>query len=210
MSRAEIVDALGRLGADGWHGGDALAWARSLPEDVAAEAAWAACGRGDWMLRVLGAMHREGRLPRAALVLGVCAAARVTLGQLEGLAGRGAAVAAVEAAARWRPGDPGCERDRARAHALVWLYASVDTPARREGAAPAVCAAACAADCAAAGDDVAAAYAADDSAVACLTAAGRWASGAQQARQLAEVADAIRAAVPWRVVAEAAGRGCAP
>ena len=158
---------------------DALAWARALPSDTSPESAWSACECGDWLMWLLGALHRRGAITRQVLVLAACAAARTALPYLAGRPAEAASLAAIEAAERWCRGEATIDEVRA-ARDAAWTV-------RREAWRAAAYAAAAAAYAAAA--DAAYAYAAD--------AAYAYA----RTKHLYVVADAIRAAVPWETVA---------
>ena len=157
---------------------DARAWARSLPSDTSPESAWSACECGDWLMWLLGALHRRGAITRQVLVLAACAAARTALPYLAGRPAEAASFAAIEAAERWCRGEATIDEVRA-ARDAAW--------AGRCEAWPAAAAAYAAAD--------AAAYAAADAAAA-----------AARTKHLYVVADAIRAAVPWETVAAGVAR----
>jgi len=176
---------------------DARAWARSLPSDTSPESAWSACECGDWLMWLLGALHRRGAITRQVLVLAACAAARTALPYLAGRPAEAASLAAIEAAERWCRGEATIDEVRA-ARDAAWAVRCEAWPDAAAAAAAAAYAAAAAAAAAAYAADAAYAYAAADAAYAYAAAA---AYAAARTKHLYVVADAIRAAVPWDVVA---------
>lgn len=200
MTRDDIVRALTLLGACDRTPSDALPWARALPSGTTPAAAWSACKRGDWLMWLLGALHRRGAITRQVLVLAACAAARTALPYLAGRPAEAASLAAIEAAERWCRGEATIDEVRAARDAAwaVRCEAWPDTAAAEADAAYAAAYAAYAAYAAAAAD---AAYAA-----AYAATAAAYAATAGRTKHLYVVADAIRAAVPWETVAAGVAR----
>ena len=109
---------------------EALAWARALPATTSPEAAYLACERGDWILWLLGELHKRGAVTRQTLVLAVCAAARTALVHLKGRPAEAAALASIETTERWCRGEATLDDVRAArdvaasGRAKAWAAAS--------------------------------------------------------------------------------------
>ena len=219
MTRDRIVEILRSLGACS-KPGEAIPWAESLPVETTAAEAWASCQRGDWLVWLMGRLHLRGLLSRQALVLAACAAARTALGNV--VLGEDRPRIAIETAEAWARGEASIEDVQeaadATAHAYDYAYdyaydvahdayAAAAYAAAYAAAAYAADAAAYAADAAAADADAAAAadaYAYDACAYACDACDA--CDAAARAKRLAEIADAVRAAVPWSTVEAAVAR----
>ena len=173
-------------------------WARTLPASTTPEAAYLACLRGDWMVWLLGALHKRGAVTRQVLVLAGCSAARTALPHMKGRPAEAASLAAIETTERWCRGEATTEDviaarvACAKARQQAW-----EEYVRTRAAADADAYDAAAYDAAA---YAAAADAADAAAYAAVLAA---AADAARAQRRAEVADAVRAVVQW-ATAEAA------
>jgi len=120
---------------------DARAWARSLPADTTPESAWSACERGDWLLWLLGALHRRGAVTRQVLVLAACASARTALRYLAGRPAEAASIASIETAERWCRGEATIDEVRA-ARDAAWAVRCEAWPDAAYAAAYAAAAAA--------------------------------------------------------------------
>jgi hypothetical protein len=182
MTRDRIVEILRSLGACS-KPGEAIPWAESLPAETTAAEAWVLCQRGDWLVWLLGELHIRGLLTRQTLVLAACAAARTALGDVD--PGGDRPRTAIKMAEAW-----------ARGEALISDVYAADAADSAIYAADSAC-------------DAAAADAAD-SAAHFATCAAKYASAAAAAtdcsKRLAEIADAVRAAVPWETVESAVAR----
>ena len=152
-------------------------WLAVLPSDTTPESAWSTCPRGDWLVWLLGRLHRAGVLSRQTLTLAGCVAARTSLVHLAGTPWHAPSLAAIETTERWCRGEATPEEVRKARHA-AWEARNADA------------AYAAAADAYAA----AAAYAADAADAA-----------AARAKRRQEIADAVRAVVPWSLVERALG-----
>jgi hypothetical protein len=132
---------------------------------------------------LLGELHIRGLLTRQTLVLAACAAARTALGDVD--PGGDRPRTAIKMAEAW-----------ARGEALISDVYAADAADSAIYAADSAC-------------DAAAADAAD-SAAHFATCAAKYASAAAAAtdcsKRLAEIADAVRAAVPWETVESAVAR----
>lgn len=206
--------AVAALGLDG----PPLEWVLTLLEETDPADAYRWCPDGEWLLRLLGALHDCGFATRQTLGLASAAAVRAALPLLGATAGP--AVSTVVAVERWCRGAGTVDevaaamaandraRNRARedavreggteasrvayyAHTSVHSAAVVVTHPKRSGAATAahaVATSAYAAACAVSRRDR------RDSSGPSAAFAALW---------HAEMADAVRAAVPWRDVARA-------
>lgn len=185
MRRAEIVALLRSLGACSGRGG-AVPWVASLPLDTTPHGAWNACGRGDWIVWLLGELYIRGALRRQTLVLAACAAAEVALTCLP--AGETRPRYAIETARRWCRGDASIAKVRGAASAADDAAASYASRFEYRYAA-------------AAGTASAAADVADDPADREAAAADAlYAANVADSKHRAATAAAVRAAVPWAEV----------
>ena len=128
------TEILTRLGACP----EAIAWADGYGS---AEAAWAACERGDWMLWIAGRLAGEpGSDSRRPLVLAACECARLALSIYEGRRpGDARPRTAIETAERWaRGGDGAPTVDEVRTAAYAaYAYAAYAAAAADAAAADA-------------------------------------------------------------------------
>jgi hypothetical protein len=172
-----------------WPCDEAVEWMA----DRTLQAAWGQCPRGDWLLWAADHLGVD----RSLLVLAACDCAETALKFVH--AGDERPRRAVETARRWAAGEATLEEVKAAASAA-------DAAAVAYAAARASVAAAYAAD-AAARASAAAAYAADASAHAAYAAARASAAAAAHASAhaayaaaLRQMADLVRARIPWAVV----------
>lgn len=77
MSRDRVVAALRALGACDRHETDAIPWALRLPVGVTEQQAWSLCERPDWLLWLIEELCERDRLPWRSLVAAVAAVAGV-------------------------------------------------------------------------------------------------------------------------------------
>ena len=99
--RREILTTLTGLNACT----DAKEWVLSLNDDVSNEAAWTACERGDWMVWLIGALHRRDAITRQVLTLATVACTRTALPRLAGRPAESAVSALLDATERWCRGE---------------------------------------------------------------------------------------------------------
>ena len=169
---------------------EAKAWVLTLNDDVSNEAAWDACVRGDWIVWLLGALHRRDAITRQTLVLAACAAARTALVHVR--AGETRPLAAIEIAEQWCRREATIEEVRDARH-RAWAAYAADADAYDAYAAYAAYAAA-----------DAAAYADADAAAAAAYAAA--AADAARVKHRAEIAVVVRGSIPWQTIADAIAR----
>ena len=187
---------------------EAVVWYESYdwPDD---EAAWCACGRGDWMLWLCAHIGVD----RVLRVRSGCAIARTVLHLVP--AGEERPRLAIEAAERWCD-DPSAANRTAAAYAAAYAAdaassSAADADAASSSAADAAAAAASdASDAADAAADADAADAADaaNAAYAAHVAYAAYAAYAANARR--EHADIVRSTIPWEVVQAAVARRSKP
>ena len=163
-------------------------WLAVLPSDTTPESAWSTCPRGDWLVWLLGRLHRAGVLSRQTLTLAGCAAARTSLVHLAGTPWHAPSLAAIETTERWCRGEATPEDVRKAQHA-AWEARDAAAYAAAYDAA----------------DAAAAAAAADDAYAAAAYAADAADAAAARAKRRQEIADAVRAVVPWSLVERALG-----
>ena len=99
--RREILTTLTGLNACT----DAKEWVLTLNDDVSNEAAWTACERGDWMVWLIGALHRRDAITRQVLTLATVACTRTALPRLAGRPAESAVSALLDATERWCRGE---------------------------------------------------------------------------------------------------------
>ena len=100
-------------------------WLAVLPSDTTPESAWSTCPRGDWLVWLLGRLHRAGVLSRQTLTLAGCAAARTSLVHLAGTPWHAPSLAAIETTERWCRGEATPEEVRKARHA-AWEARNAD------------------------------------------------------------------------------------
>jgi hypothetical protein len=164
----------------------ALAWVAARPS-ATAEALWAECPRGDWMLWLVARAGVDRRL----VVLAACDCAEPALEYVPD--GEDRPRQAIEVTRAWCRGEAELEDVRAAALAAYAAYAARAADAYAALAADAYAYAARAAD----------AYAAADCAAAYAAAADAADAATARTTSLAHSADIVRARIPWPTVAAA-------
>lgn len=179
-------------GAEGW-----------LPVAVTDQDVWSTCERGEWIMGILAFLHLFGAIPRQVLTLAACAAARTTLAHVP--AEQTVPLDAIKAAEAWARGD-GSTFDVmvAVTAADVLVLASERHGLDRDAAWMAARSASDAATTAVEDELFAPEFATEAASVAAIYAVSMAIEAAgedvdQRSIRSAEIATAVRSAVPWSI-----------
>jgi len=199
MKRDQLVRFLRSLGACS-EPGEAVPWAESLPEETTAAEAWALCSRGDWLVWLIGSFYCRDLLSRQTLVLAACAVARTALGEVP--AGEDRPRIAIETAEGWVRGD------KSKLQLQTAFFDSLRAVEDRSYSFSYATQAAFYAISAAERLQFAKAHA-DSAAIASLRSSRGFHQGAEmEEKRCQEIADAVRAVVPWATVEAAVSCVC--